>query len=296
MTSLHTIGTVIEELALSYPSISHSSLRFLEREGLVIPTRSAGGHRLYSSADIQRIRAIKNWQAERYSLEEIRGFLDRIDESGSDDDLSSRFLQQALDGKGSEATRAILDADAAGHSLEQLLTNVLQPALFVVGDLWKNGDISVAQEKEISEIVRAILADLTNQHLGIRSNERRALAACVQGELHDLGLRMVTTLLSAQGWKVHFLGADVAPRFLAEALQLRVPEVVLLSVTLEANLSAVQAAIAEITRATSGTQLPRIIVGGAAATLHPDAIRAWGAHPAIASTAEELQLAGSARR
>jgi DNA-binding transcriptional MerR regulator len=61
------IGRVVADLQGSYPDVTHSSLRFLEREGLVIPTRTPGGHRLYRPQDIERIRQIKAWQNGRNS-------------------------------------------------------------------------------------------------------------------------------------------------------------------------------------------------------------------------------------
>src|SRR4051812_40213772 len=67
-----SIGEVVEALRGIYPTLNHSTLRFFEREGLVSPARTAGGHRLYSDADIQRIHDIKRWQQDRLSLSEIQ--------------------------------------------------------------------------------------------------------------------------------------------------------------------------------------------------------------------------------
>ena len=47
---LVSIGSVVSELQRSYPDVSHSSLRFLEREGLIASIRTPGGHRLYYAA------------------------------------------------------------------------------------------------------------------------------------------------------------------------------------------------------------------------------------------------------
>ena len=66
-----SIGRIVELLAADYPDVTQSSLRFLEREGLLSPARTPGGHRLYTQADVQRVRQIKEWQAQRLSLEEI---------------------------------------------------------------------------------------------------------------------------------------------------------------------------------------------------------------------------------
>jgi len=45
-----------------------SSLRFLEKEGLVTPERTAGGHRRYTQADVERVRFIKEMQRRFFPL------------------------------------------------------------------------------------------------------------------------------------------------------------------------------------------------------------------------------------
>src|SRR5215216_3859398 len=76
---LLSIGSVVAELQRLYPDVSHSSLRFLEREGLIASIRTPGGHRLYSRGDVERIRQIKMWQAQRLSLDQIRQRLTELE-------------------------------------------------------------------------------------------------------------------------------------------------------------------------------------------------------------------------
>src|SRR5919107_5609531 len=96
--ALVSIGSVVTELQRSYPDVSHSSLRFLEREGLITSIRTPGGHRLYSRADVERIRQIKTWQAQRLSLDQIRQRLTELDRLPTPAALTESFLSQALDG------------------------------------------------------------------------------------------------------------------------------------------------------------------------------------------------------
>jgi len=281
------IGAVIDELQRDYPTLSHSTLRFFEREGLVTPARTAGGHRLYSAADVQRIHDIKRWQQDRLSISEIQDRLKLRDQFEDLVGLRSRFLTHALDGQDIAAMTAIFEADALGIPLARLLNDVLCPALVDVGDGWADGSISVAQEKEVSETTRTILTGLTQRHLAISENGPVALAACVEGERHDLGLRMMLALLAEQGWNIHFLGADVAPRFIGEAIRLRHPDSVLLSVTLEKHLSVLAPTISEIQRVAPGVEAAQILVGGPAAALQPDEIRAWGASPIVHAAVDQ---------
>jgi methanogenic corrinoid protein MtbC1 len=88
------------------------------------------------------------------------------------------------------------------------------------------------------------------------------LAACVEGELHELGLRMVSGLLRQRGVRMHFLGANVAPSFLVESVMMREPDAVVLSVTIEQNRPALMNAIRALRTALPPQVQPIVVVGG----------------------------------
>ena len=279
-TELLPIGRVVAELRRAYPDVSHSSLRFLEREGLVVPHRTPGGHRLYAQHDLDRIRQIKAWQAQRLSLQEIRHRLAALRDLGAPGAVADRFLAAALAGDLARAARVVRDADELGMPLERLFGDVLRPSLYAVGEGWARGEVPVGQEKEVSELARDLIAELARRHADPDPCGPTVVAAAVAGERHDLGLRMVAGLLRERGWRVHFLGADVEPRFLLEAVRLRRPAVVLLSATTEARLPTVAEAVAALRADGTAGAVPVVVGGGQAVAAHAEALRAWGAVPA----------------
>jgi methanogenic corrinoid protein MtbC1 len=279
--ALLSIGSVVSALQPSYPDVSHSSLRFLEREGLIASIRTPGGHRLYSPADVERIRQIKMWQSQRLSLDQIRQRLAELDRLPPPAVLSDAFLHQALDGNLAAAYQTIIRADDLGLPLTRLFGEVLQPALTELGRRWEHDGLLVAQEKEVSELARDLIADLSLRHARTPADGPALVAACVEGERHELGLRMVCGLFRAEGWAAHYLGADVAPRFVLEAVQLHRPGVILLSAKLTRNLPAVNDAVDVLTAGLAPEQPPPMVVGGRVAIEHAEAIRALGAIPVI---------------
>lgn len=87
------IGEVVRLLRAEFPALNPSSLRFLEREGLLRPDRSPGGQRLYDDDDLARIRLIKRLQSQRYyPLETIRHLLAKL-ERATDMDAEIAFLE-----------------------------------------------------------------------------------------------------------------------------------------------------------------------------------------------------------
>ncbi|HEU5317478.1 MAG TPA: cobalamin-dependent protein [Chloroflexota bacterium] len=293
---LISIGEVVDRLRAEFPDVSASMLRFFEREGLVVPRRTPGGHRLYGEAEIERLRRLRRLQRdERLTLAEARQRLDAAAQLPPTPALARSFLRAALDGRAMTARLVILNAAEAGLPLDRLHREVLAPALHELGARWAAGTLSVAQEHEVAALARDVLGELAGRVPDPESPRAALVAACAPGELHDLGLRMVATELRERGYAVHFLGADVPPDALAHAVRTRTPRAMLLSITRPECGPALGEAIAAARRA-AGARAPRILVGGQAAAALAPQLAAWHAEvveaPSVAQAVEQA-LAGA---
>src|ERR687889_378873 len=61
-----TIGAVCKSLGREFPDISISKIRYLEDQKLLSPRRTRGGYRLYTPADVQRLRTILRLQRDEF--------------------------------------------------------------------------------------------------------------------------------------------------------------------------------------------------------------------------------------
>ena len=61
-----TIGAVAKILGQEFEDISISKIRYLEDQKLLSPRRTPGGYRLYSQADVERLRAILRMQRDEF--------------------------------------------------------------------------------------------------------------------------------------------------------------------------------------------------------------------------------------
>ncbi len=269
---------MVAHLQPRFPDVSHSSLRFLEREGLIRSIRTPGGHRLYTPAEVERIERIKRWQGERLSLVQIRDRLTALDLITDPGALASDFVRSAVAGNLVGAGEVIERADGVGLPLSRLFGEVLTPALIEVGELWAKGVVPVAREKEGSELSRELIVELTRRHADPDPHGPVIVAACVEGERHELGLRMIAGLLRQRGYRVYFLGADVAPRFLLDAVELRSPAIVLISARQPGARPHLEAALAGL-RSIDGSA--KVIVGGNLAWQEREMIERYGALPAL---------------
>lgn len=79
--NLYSIGDLLHILAIDFPDLSISKIRFLETEGLISPTRTSSGYRKFTEFDLNRIRYILQLQKDHYlPLRVIREHLDAIDQ------------------------------------------------------------------------------------------------------------------------------------------------------------------------------------------------------------------------
>ncbi len=63
---LQTIGAVCRKLRAEFSDISISKIRYLEDQGLIAPRRTAGGYRLFSEEDIERLETILRLQRDEF--------------------------------------------------------------------------------------------------------------------------------------------------------------------------------------------------------------------------------------
>ncbi len=76
-------------LSNDFPSLSTSKVRFLDAQGLVVPQRTPSGYRLYSAADVERLRYVLRQQRDAYApLSVIRDHLARLDSGAAHEPLS----------------------------------------------------------------------------------------------------------------------------------------------------------------------------------------------------------------
>ena len=61
-----TIGAVAKVLSKEFDDVSISKIRYLEDQKLVTPRRTQGGYRLYSQADVDRLRTILRLQRDEF--------------------------------------------------------------------------------------------------------------------------------------------------------------------------------------------------------------------------------------
>lgn len=231
--SRHPIRVVSERTGLT-PDL----LRAWEsRYHVVTPGRSEGGHRLYSDADVERLRLLHKvtlagrsiGQVADQSTEALARLSREDDEARSEipTEASGRATTTSGDSYVTRALEAVRELDAA--SLDRTLRRgalalgtvvylqeVAAPLLRQVGELWHRGELRPSHEHLASVGVRRVLEWLMES--GGRAQDRpRIVVATPAGEKHEMGALLAAAAAESVGWEAVYLGPDLPGDDIARA-------------------------------------------------------------------------------
>jgi methanogenic corrinoid protein MtbC1 len=154
------------------------------------------------------------------------------------------------------------------HSLVDIEMNVIQPALYEIGNKWQLNQISVAQEHLATAITQSVMTVGLLRSPVPPMNGKRVLLACVQGNNHAVGARMVCDAFQLAGWEVQFLGADTPTSALVGHAAEWKPDLIGLSVSFPQQLPAAKDVIARL-RERLRSLRPPVLLGGLAINRFP---------------------------
>jgi len=125
---------------------------------------------------------------------------------GTLDDLKAKVIDMNSE-EVVELTQKALDA---GLNPREILNQALIPAMEIVGDEYERGErfipemlVSANAMKGAMELLRPLLVE---SGVGMKG---KVVMGTVRGDLHDIGLNLVSAMLEGAGFEVHKLGTDV---------------------------------------------------------------------------------------
>jgi len=283
--AMSSAGLNIAALAKRTGVAADTLRKWEQRYKILSPTRTSGGQRRYSEVDVARVQWLVERLGEGYRIGEAATLLGGTAGETSRTPQEHRdALLAAAGAADTETVARLLDQAFALHPLVETLTSVVEPLLRRVGDEWKAGNFTVAQEHLVSEAVRArierLLADARGGVRGL------AVLACPPGERHDCGLLMLAVMLRADGWQVAYLGADTPLEDSFELATRLDASVLCLSATMPDTMATLKDALGRRDKF-------EVVVGGTAATAK--AVESTGAryvNSNLASAVRELRALG----
>ena len=205
-------------------------------------------------------------------------------------DLARRYLLATLEGRREDALALILAAADQGATTDDLHTWVLQRVQAEIGRMWQIGDVHAAEEHFASRIAERAISLLHAREPRVEPHGRKVLVACVGGNDHDLGARMVGDRFEMSGWRTILLGANSPSYDLARSVIDFDVDLVALSAALTLHVRSTHEAIRAIRALPERANTP-ILVGGRPFQIVDDLWQVVGADGSAATPADAVLAA-----
>ena len=224
----HPIAVVAERTGLS-----QDVLRMWERRyQAVSPTRTPGGERLYSEADVERLRLLQAavtagrriGGVARVSTSELARLVDddraaaarrlsaqadvrsEAGEAGSSLIVAAALDRiRALDARGLDE---LLRRGAAVAGVPSFLEQTVAPLLRQIGEHWHAGRLSIAKEHLASAVIETFVVDAMRA-MAPPDGAPSVVVATPAGSRHVIAASLAAVAAVAERWRVLFLGGDL---------------------------------------------------------------------------------------
>ncbi len=268
--------------AAARTGVSIELLRAWERRyGIVAPSRTAGGYRIYDEGALARLRAMRElidegWTPSNAAAAVLAGrvapdvaVIPSLGPTATRGPRSPVRAGGRVLGRGGLET--VLDEMMATGSFEPVVEAQLLPALRELGAAWQRGELDVAAEHAASHAVHRRLAAAYQASARADAGIGPVLVGLPSGSRHELGALAFSVAARRAGVNVLYLGPDLpAADWVSTAARTRARAAVI-GVVSEADVDAA----VETARALHGAAArTRIAFGGReAATAHDAASR-----------------------
>src|SRR3954462_5425422 len=214
------------------------------RHRAVTPVRDDRG-RLYTAADIARLRLLRGAGEQGHSIGRLAGLTDaelRRLAATADANAASAVAptpRTPLDTAALTAALQKYDATAIDQQISrlaavlpplELLRDVLMPVLAQVGDEWHRGAARIAHEHLMSSTMRNILGSFLRLYARPEVSTR-LLFATPAGERHEIGTLGAAMLAASSGLGVAYLGPDLPAREIVASVTPAGAQVLVLGLT-----------------------------------------------------------------
>lgn len=132
------------------------------------------------------------------------------------------LLHSIIDAKREKANEIIINW-AKEHSFKEAFSELFEPVLSIIGEMWQKNKLSLAQGYLTGKIAEDVFEEAIKDKEFMIKHERRkgdVVIGNIEDDYHSLGRKLLAIFLKSAGWIVHDLGNDIlAEDFVEEAIK-----------------------------------------------------------------------------
>jgi methanogenic corrinoid protein MtbC1 len=266
------VSEIVAATGLSQSNVSNHLGR-LREQGLVAARRE-GRRVIYTIQNPDLVRALlaSNGGAE----------LPRDEQVETRQRLAREF-EEAVRGLDYARARSLINlALSDGLPWQDIYIHVFQPLLARMGAEWEQGLLTISEEHAAAQLVERMMGHIASLRVPAPNGRCQAVVACAQGEMHQIGPRMVSDMLAAEGWSCVFLGANVPNQALLDYVDRYRPAVVAVSAGTVERVPALRDLVRQF-RERFPEDPPRLLLGGRLFDTQPETYAELGLEPVALS-------------
>jgi len=206
-------------------------------------------------------------------------------------ELARNYLKLLLQSNRNDAAKLIIDAVEKGASIQDIYMNVFQASQYEIGRLWHTKQVSVAQEHFCSAATERIMSQLYGRIFTTKRIKQTYVGACVGGELHQIGARMVADFFEMEGYDTYYMGANTPAPSISDAIAEHNADILGISCTMSFHRSALEDLIKSVRASADTPPNLKIVVGGYSFIKKPDLWKEVGADGMAKNAQEAIALA-----
>ena len=142
-------------------------------------------------------------------------------------------------------------------NIADFFDKILRPVMVKIGKDWETGKLTIATEHVASNIAQTLVKIIMEQSSGT-GNKKKVMICVPVGEEHHIGCDVLETYLTIKGFKVFNMGTSIPTESIMEFINMKKPDIVLISITIQDNILAGQ----RLAKKIRGQSKIPILVGG----------------------------------
>lgn len=181
------------------------------------------------------------------------------------EELLARMEKAIVEGNKEEAEQLAKESIEKKIDLNEVIDKGYMPGIQKVGDLWERGEYFLPELITSAEAMKAAMSvlqpEMEKAQIATKS-QGKVVIGTVEGDIHDIGKSLVASMLSANGFDVIDLGADVKLEQFIEKAETENADFICLSALLTTTMLG-QKKVIEILKEKNLLDRFVVLVGGA---------------------------------
>lgn len=236
--------------------VSEATVKRWADDGLLHSSKTAGGHRRFSTHSIATLRREKGIGPAPAAAPRPQKKSRAVSVSSS-----ARLTELLLAGEEKEAAAFLIHAYMEGQLLVALFDKTITEAMHEVGDRWFRGTITVADEHLATRVVISALQKLRGIIVPAGPTGMKAICCGIDGDLHELPVHLAEMILETEGWDARNLGPNTPLFSLREMVTQQRPQLVCISARSIADLDRATTEYAQLRKVTAKLGAS-VVIGG----------------------------------